>query len=289
MNTFAVRTDSADIYFENNDESGQYDIKYKHYGVFHRVMNFMKTRGFTAEQDKTVKKTIRKDYYSGQKSDLKFKAHKYPAGFEIQFYQDIIFDNPNGGYYDYNKCFKMPYMIKLLYLNESKHIVKFLQSLGYTNKTKPEYDYAEDKIKELYVESWHKEQKDMKFSLSDTYGFTPEESYNSLDRDKKQLFNGQVKYFRDYWNGRLYRGTIYHNINNMWWIIINKYQYDNIANFELFDLTDDDLKVRRLVKAKTPKEYLIKRESISKSKNKELINELKRRGYKYLFRYQCKK
>lgn len=281
MNTFSISRKCTSFNFHNKDESsnGDFRFQFKHYRVFHRVMNYMRTRGFVIEKDETVSKIIRRDYYSGQKGELKFKAHKYPAGFSIKFYQDINYENPAGGYYDFDKYLKMPYMIKLLFRNEVKYIALFLESLGYKNNTDPEYIYAKDKIKKAYFDSWHKEQKSMNFSLSDTDGFSPEYDYNHLDRDKKQLFNGQIKYFR-HWDGRIYRGTIYHNINNMWWVIINKYEYHNIADFKLFDLTKADLKERRLTRKKIPKEYQVKRESLSKSKNKELINELRRRGLK---------
>ena len=55
--------------------------------------------------------------------------------------------------------------------------------------------------------------------------------YNAKDKDGKRLRNGQIKYFRDR-RGRLQRGTIYHNINNMWWVVLNKFEFTNVAAFE---------------------------------------------------------
>ena len=75
------------------------------------------------------------------------------------------------------------------------------------------------------------------------------EPYNGRDREGLTLHNGDIKYFRA-WNGYLYRGRIYHNINNMWWVIVDKYTVRNVAAFNLFDLAPDD-KRGRLAKAKS--------------------------------------
>lgn len=56
---------------------------------------------------------------------------------------------------------------------------------------------------------------------------------NSKDRDEKQLTCGELKYFYDY-NKRLKYGRVYHNLNNMWWVLTTD-DYHNEASFELFD------------------------------------------------------
>ncbi len=56
---------------------------------------------------------------------------------------------------------------------------------------------------------------------------------NSSDRDKKQLVCGELKYFYDY-DKRLKCGRVYHNINNMWWVLTTD-NYHNKASYELFD------------------------------------------------------
>jgi hypothetical protein len=160
-------------------------------------------------------------------------------------------------------------------------MAEFIKSLNdnIEDNTDPIYRFAEDKIKAHYMDDWYHPQKSMEFDLSDLDGQTCEAGYNNKDRDKKFIYNGQIKYFR-HWNGSLMRGKVYHNINNMWWVILNAYEYTNIADFELFDPTPEDYQFRRKKKVQMPKEYLLKREQISVAKTKELINELKRRGVK---------
>ena len=149
-----------------------------------------------------------------------------------------------------------------------------MESLDIKENPQIKYKLSVDRIKNDYVKSWHHPQKDMNFDLSSLNGQTAA-SYNNKDRDKKTLYNGQIKYFRDY-NGYLYRGQIYHNINNMWWVIVNDTEYTNKADFDLFDLSPDD-KLGRLMRHRPPKEYAEKRKILSQISNKELEHELKRR------------
>ncbi len=56
---------------------------------------------------------------------------------------------------------------------------------------------------------------------------------NSKDRDDKQLTCGELKYFYDY-DKRLKCGRVYHNLNNMWWVLTTD-DYHNKSSFDLFD------------------------------------------------------
>lgn len=256
--------------------------KWSHYPILHRVLNFMKDRGFEVGRDPEVLKyykSLNKDRWYGRKGDLEFKAKRYPRGFAIKFFQNINFKNRSGGEYDSDKFEKAPYLIKLIWINETKKIAEFIESIvpGVKNNTKGYKKSAMDFIKNDYVESWHKPQKDMNFNLSELDGTTCEYNTNNKDRDGKVIYNGDIKYFRDYYTGRLQRGKVYHNINNMWWVILNDTKATNVADFELFDLTTEDIKVRRLKEDRKPKEYLDKLKSLEKLTTKDLERELKRR------------
>ena len=103
---------------------------------------------------------------------------------------------------------------------------------------------AEEEIKKDYVDSWHHPQKDMNFNLSDLDGQTAN-SYSNKDRDGKLLYNGQIKSCPDY-HGKIRKGKIYHNINNMWWVIVS----DNVKlNRCCVDFFDDTVKqkVQRMI------------------------------------------
>jgi hypothetical protein len=67
-----------------------------------------------------------------------------------------------------------------------------------------------------------------------------EDSYNwkrnSNDANEKKIICGQKKYFYDRTTRRLMCGIVWHNINNMWWVITGTdTDLYNIADFNLFD------------------------------------------------------
>lgn len=275
MNTFVVYNTS--IGFHNKDErncNGDWlKHKFRHYGIQHRLFNLLRTKGFTVDYDPDVFKIIRKDHFIGSKGNLRFKSSRYPNGFEITFYQEINTENQHGGYFDFHKFDEMPYLIKKQFQLVTAVICDFLSNFA-DNKTKINYFSAEDKVKADYVESWHHPQKDMNFSLADLNGTTCE-SYNNVDRDGKTIFNGDFKYFRDY-NGYLCCGKVYHNINNMWWVLVDDSKIRNIASFELFDISDNDFRGRQKP-GKPPKRYLEEKCLLSEMSTKQLERELKRR------------
>lgn len=283
MNKNSYRVYDTTIYYRNNTVNApkgldSWRFKYPHFGTLHRIFNMLRAEGFTIENDAEVAKCIRRDYYIGRRGDLELYAHRYPAGFEIIFFQNVVIKNKNGGRYDSRKFQKMPYMIRLRFMKYRDKIIALLKSLeDLTDETTPNPRLAEERIKARYVEEWHHEQKDMNFRLSDLDGQT-QEPYNSRDRDGKTLHNGEVKYFRS-WNGYLCRGRVYHNINNMWWVIADRFTVRNMASFELFDLTPEDNR-RRQAKPRIPEAYQKRRQAIEDTKTRELVNELRRRGVK---------
>ncbi|WP_156290753.1 hypothetical protein [Oceanobacillus salinisoli] len=208
-----------------------------------RLLEMMQKRGWKIQTDQRILEEypiLADDHFEGRKGDLKFKAEKYPAGFNFEFFQDINVENTNGGYYDFDKFEKMPYLIKLRFLLEKKYMIKLLDDEGYSDGSESTFKYAYEEVMHRIKSCCHyKEGKELPdFEI---------EEYNAKDKDGKILKNGQVKYFRDR-KGRLQRGVIYHNINNMWWTILNKYEFTNIASFYFFDLDTEENRKRKLVK-----------------------------------------
>lgn len=207
--------------------------------TFISMLDMMNGRGFTIGSDPHIDRNyslLSKDHFAGSKGDLLFVAEKYNCGAKIEFYQEINVENRNGGRYDFDKFDKMSYLLQKRFLVEIKHMEHFLMSEGYSCDTEPVLKTSHDKIfHELNSPSRHWSSENLP-------------DYNALDKDGKRISNGEVKYFRDR-KGTLMRGTVYHNINNMWWTILNKDTYRNLACFELFDLTTKpENSVRKLSK-----------------------------------------
>jgi len=210
--------------------------------TMNRLMKMMENRGFKIQSDQRIKRDfpiLEKDHFEGEKGNLKFKAKKYPTGFSINFYQEVNTVNRNGGEYDFDKFKKMPYLIKLRFQVELKYMKELLIEEGYVDDSEPSFKYAFDRVMFLIKNCSHyKEGKELPgYEIS---------HYNAKDKDGKIIRNREVKYFRDR-KGRLQKGTVYHNINNMWWTILNKYEYTNIASFKFFDLDTEENKIHKLI------------------------------------------
>lgn len=234
--TFRANSDSCTITVQNGNKE-----------TLEKVFKLLKERGFEIQTDQEILKKypiLSDTHWEGFKGQLLFKAHIYPAGFQLEFYQEVVTENRHGGYYDFDKFKKMPYLIRCEFIIIRKHISHLLELEGYANKTEPTFKYAFDDVMYRIKSCRHyeegKELPEFEFP-----------SYNSKDRDGKQIYNGQVKYFRDR-KGRLKRGTVYHNINNMWWVILNKHDFTNVASFHLFDLTEDSDIIPKLYSRKIP-------------------------------------
>ena len=207
------------------------------------ILKAMEKRGWSIRTDQRILnsyKSLAKDYWEGRKGDLEFKAHRYPAGFEIEFFQNISFKNANGGQYDFDKLKKMPYLLRCQFLVELQHIKKLLIQEGYKESSKPKFNHAKEEVMYRIQDSIHYSEGKELSSYVVEYG-------NGKDKDGKQIYNGEIKYFRDS-KGRLMRGQVYHNINNMWWVVINKFQFKNIASFQLFDTDSYENQIRKIVK-----------------------------------------
>lgn len=283
MEGLIFRTEPKKAFLMINNETGLKTDSFKmetypHGKVWDRLVKYLSSIGFTVGPDETVDQCIRKYNIRGIKGDLQLKGEIYPSGARIEFFQNIIHDNPHGGEYDFDKYEKMPYLIRKEMINTCDKVKAFLIKEGLAHKPKFIPKTAEEFIKARYVEEWHHPQKDMDFNLSDLDGETCECQNNGKDREGNPLKNGETKYFRDR-RGYLAKGKIYHNINNMWWVALNKTDVTNIASFELFDLTDQEPRIR-VRPRKIPKNRVERIESLQSLSDKDLLAELRRRKIK---------
>ena len=265
--------------------------KFQHYGYFYRILHRLGREGFAVEQDPETRaryKKIAKDHWYGRRGDLEFVAKKYPNGFEIEFFQNVIHKNQNGGRYDFDKLEKMPYLIRLQYTKYMRIVVDMLKYfVEVKDITKPVGKTAEEKIV-IDLSCNFRMLPDKDFDIHILDGTDPGEGYGwggypgvTKDRDGKDVKNGDVKYFRQWYTGRLMRGRVYYRANQQFWAITDKNNVELVQSArELFDPTPEDFRQPRKAPDRAPDDYKKRRAAIDETKNGELIAELRRRGLK---------
>lgn len=185
-----------------------------------QLVTHLRSRGFHVENDQSVNEIIRDGYHVGHKGSLEVDIKASGRSLEIKFFQNIVRNNPNGGRYDFNKRQKMPFLIGKMYDLERNKIATLMAGLGFP-LTRKIQRHGMDEI------NFNRAEHD----ALQRRGRTIPELYNSVTATKGVVHDGDTVYFC-HWNKRWHTGTAYHNINNMWWVLLPCGTVTNIASFE---------------------------------------------------------
>ena len=235
--------------------------------IFKELSAFLSSIGFYVSKDKNVAKNypiISDHFKEGRYGDLKFKMQCNRNNIELTFYQDINFENAHGGYYDFNKYDHMPYLIKKQFELTVRKIIGFLSD--FTNVSETKSKCAETQLKsKLHLPE--------NFDINELKG-----QEICKDANGKMIKNGDVKYSRD-WKGYLQRGPVYAMPHESIYMILDHRTIVRKNPFDLFDFDPNNIKVKVPIN-RMPEKYKKRMAALKESSNKELISELRRRGYK---------
>jgi hypothetical protein len=167
-------------------------------------------------------KCIGKYHRRGRRGDLEMKSDSCGRHVEIKFFQNVAnVENRNGGEYDFDKLQKMPYLLRLRTQFEMAAIAAEAERLGFKFRRDRKPVDAMDFIR-------------LKREKNPHAGHERIYDYNCKSGDGDLLEDGQFRCFYGY-RGHLLGGTIYHNINNMWWVVTNPGGHpENVGSFRLF-------------------------------------------------------
>lgn len=259
-----------------------------HHHLYCAALRAMRQKGAEVGKDPRIEKDARilsRFHGYGNWHGLEFKSEIHMGNFTLEFFQNVTpSENRNGGYYDFDKYKKFPYLIRIRLKVAINTLISVLKPLCDATVTFTDFpEKSEERILNDYQKSCHKRKNVSSLADAQSTLCDYDLSQNNNDRDKKKMLCGDLKYFYDY-DGYLHRGIVYHNLNNMWWVIENDITLRNIASFYLFDRTNEPLRMvlsadKKLEKLKAERSRQIKAEnflrcnSIQKEINK-LINQL---------------
>lgn len=241
-----------------------------HHYLYCAALRAMRQKGAKVGKDPKIEKyyPILSQYHAcGNWNGLEFKSEIHMGNFIFEFFQNVTpSENRNGGYYDFYKYSKFPYLIKIrlkLAINTLISAIEPLCDATITCVDLPRK--SEERVLNGYQKSCHKIKNISSLSEAQSTLDNYDLSHNNNDRDNKKIFCGDLKYFYGY-DGYLHRGIVYHNLNNMWYVIENDITLSNVSSFNLFDRTNEPIRRvlssdDKLKKLKSERDKQIKEEN----------------------------
>lgn len=188
--------------------------------LFRAVCGFLRRIGFVVTKDPRIDrdyKTLNKFHRYGRHSDLEVLIER-GRRVSLEFFQNIVIENKNGGQYDFDKLEKMPYLVKLRFQLTIMKTKAFLESRGFTEKR--EFRSYHENPLGMFHQSWNfpgdvKSGKN-RFGGDDGGWPTADELkyWNQKDANGNVITNGRSGFILV--NGRATRCVCYGGINGMW-------------------------------------------------------------------------
>jgi hypothetical protein len=201
--------------------------------VLNQLLSGLRNRGWTIWPcPKTAKqyKSLAKYWKRGRRGDLEMKANASGRGIEVKFFQNVAnVENPHGGEYDSGRIAKMPYLLRLRTQFELQRLREQATALGFT-------DQSDNWPKSAYGRMIH-DRRRISRSHRGCYENDDWSTHysNGIDADGVQMSDFDVRACYDVCNGGyICQGEVFHDINNMWFLIPNDSEIVKAAAWELF-------------------------------------------------------
>lgn len=241
---------SVQINFAIHGDS--FSLKVPHYQKWLGIIKLLSNRGFIIGENPSYKehyKCLSKYHKIGHKKDIACLMEIRGAAIEVQFgniknlwtgIAQNFWDNPTDDRYA-----KLTYLENVAVKFEIFKLIQHCKKWGFSvlveDRDREPEDFIIHKLKvNTHIHGIVNNLNDIKLSIKE---YSYDYLQNSNDKNKKKIICGEVKYFYSYYTNRLCCGVVWHNINNMWWVICGK-DLCNVASFELFDF-DNSLPRRK--------------------------------------------
>jgi len=240
--TMSIHDSSLSVWEEGRDFDGMTN------DVLSHLVRTLRDLGWAVRGDKNIRKNfpiLKRNHRYCRLGHLEAKINLGGRHLELKFFQNIAnVENRNGGEYDFDILERMPYLLRLQTINTMSKIAADLHAtFGYTLKDiKPRRsDYrpggvtAMERLERYYAESWHTD-KQLGYSSGANC------RYNNTGANGETIKHGTTVWFKDLKGRRWMRGTAYYNINNMWWIVTDRWSMTNIGSHAIYTTQPNDLR-----------------------------------------------
>lgn len=242
--------------FEQRGEN--FTLKVPHKPVWDSIIRFLRNRGWTVGENPNYKEhynQLTKYHKIGFKGAVAVLMEINPAQIEIHFgHVKNLWTGIAQSFWEKGDAFDR--YNRLTYLEEKAVDLEIKKTLDYCKKwASPEpMEWQMNAVERIlnneqvnkHIHGGATSLDHLKDLMHLQYANSYQSTHNLVDKNKKLIYCGETKYFYDeYRTKRLMRGIVYHNINNMWWVILPCGTLRNVACFQLFDWDP------RLLKRKT--------------------------------------
>ncbi len=292
QNTIRNYKNAIFIYFAERGDN--FTLKVPHHNKWLSTIRFLKNRGWEIKENPSFKKhfsCLSKYHKIGYKNNVALLMEIGADNIKVEF-GDIknlwtgvaqsFWSDPSD-----SRFTKLTYLESIAVKLEIHRLLEYYKR--YNHEFTPEdsslspENYIINKLKNnTHIHGVVNCLNDIKVSMS-----KPENhNYirNSSDKDGKRIICGEEKYFYNPYTKRLSYGVVWHNINNMWWVISGGKLF-NICASDLFDFSKSlsrrepvtQSKINTLIDYYTQKREYIKCDRIYKSYEKYNKSEIQLR------------
>lgn len=237
-----IRTYQNSIFIEFKEIGDSFTLNVPHYKEWINLISFLKRRGFAITQNSYYVKhaeCLSKYHKFGVKNNVHLLMEIYNSGMKLEFGNERNLWDDTQSFWSYksNKRYS-----PTTYLEDKAVQLEILKTLNRFKEKGfiylPNSNDRNDIEEIIYDNNQNKHIHGEIACLDDIGRAIKKDSYNynqnSWDKNKKRLTCGDIKCFYDYSTRRIFMGKAYHNINNMWWVIVNGKRYNKVS-FDLFD------------------------------------------------------
>lgn len=193
--------------------------------LFNRMMAALRRTGFSIGRDPEIDaryKSISKEHRHGRHGELELKAHYFPTGMTLEFFQNLVRLNPHGRQHDFDRLEKMPYLMKLRWHHSIGVLTRILELSGFTPRIEVKSPNPDPLA--FFNAQWDSDSDRFygrhRFKRgSDGWPVSVEMTYpKPVDGTGQPIAQGAVRYFRTR-NGHVMRGRCYGGIGGQWIVV----------------------------------------------------------------------
>lgn len=189
--------------------------------LFKSILSLLRRNGFTVTKDPRIEKDFKSlspSHRLARHGDLQCSIEKNRAHVSIEFFQDVVCENKNGGRHDFRKLAKMPYLIRLRFQWIAMKFRRFLDSSEYSERINS-IPYTRDPLAAFncaWDSQYERDRQIHRFDRREDGWPTDNElnCWSRKDANGMVLDQGQSRFCIV--NGRAMRCRVYGGINGMW-------------------------------------------------------------------------